>query len=63
MKKLLLLSMLTFSGCATVDHSFRDNVQQLVDCEYRYASKNLTCMQIYDLQLSCYDLFKMREVK
>lgn len=57
---ILLLACISISGCATSDKRFRSNVQSLIDCEYKYASKYLTCQQIYDLQQGCYALFKMR---
>jgi|CXWL01.1.fsa_nt_gi hypothetical protein len=54
-----LAALTLLAGCA--HDPFKENVQKLIDCEYRYASKpGLTCLQIYDLQMGCYTLYQMR---
>ena len=58
MRLLFLMSVVALSGCA--HDPFRENVQQLIDCEYEMAGKPLTCEQIYQLQVGCYNLYQMR---
>jgi hypothetical protein len=63
MKPLIFLALL-LGGCATKRDPFRENINELIDCEYRYADgKDQTMQQIHDLQIGCYELYKMRQRK
>ena len=49
------------AGCAHLDSDFKKSVQQLIDCEYKYASQpQLSCKEIADLQVDCYMHYQMR---
>ena len=68
MKKLLgMLSVMgLFCGCSTMcarnDRDFRENIQELIDCQYRVMDKDgLTVDQKYSLQFGCYALYQMRK--
>jgi hypothetical protein len=61
---LMIAAVTILTGCAHRD-PFRENIQKLIDCEYRYAEHGdgLTCQQIMELQVGCYTLYQMRKPK
>ena len=62
----LILLALAFTGCARVCEwkyqPTNQDVQDLIDCEYKHASDDrLTLQQKMDLQRGCYDLYRMKK--
>ncbi len=61
MKYAIVVIVVTFSGCATPRDPFRENVQSLIDCEYKWTQQDgLTVHEIIELQAGCYSLYQMR---